>query len=195
MDDFVAFLRDARSFSDENQANVIAVHCKAGKGRTGSLICAWLLYSRICRSPKEALDYFAMQRTDPNLKGSLRGVETPSQKRYINQLYVHLERCGTFIDSETLPYLPSRPTITLRTLHLDKWLLKPSQLKVPRVRVLVECVDPAVGAFEKLIETPGFDPTLRDVPLNVVAAGDVRVSIFEELDTNMSCFDNINTGE
>ena len=98
------------------------------------------------------------------------------------------------MDSETLPFLPSRPTVTLRTLHLDRWLIKANTLKVPRIRVLVECVDPNVGHFEKLIETPGFDPTLRDVPLNVVASGDVRVSIFEELNTNMSCFENINTG-
>jgi len=193
MEDFIAFLRDARDFVDENAMNVIAVHCKAGKGRTGSLICAWLLYAKICSTPKEALDMFALQRTDPNLRGSLRGVETPSQKRYINQLFVHLVRCNTFLDSETLPYLPAKPNITLRTLHLDRNLLKVSTLKVARIRVLVECFEATSGHFEKIIETPGFDPTRRDVPLNIVVSGDVRVSIFEELDINTDCFENINT--
>ena len=28
--------------------STIAVHCRGGKGRTGSLVSAWLLYSRVC---------------------------------------------------------------------------------------------------------------------------------------------------
>ena len=32
----------AQSVSNEN---VLAVHCRGGKGRTGSLCCSWLLYS------------------------------------------------------------------------------------------------------------------------------------------------------
>ncbi len=37
-DMLVAFVRRAESFMDEAPHNVIAVHCKGGKGRTGTLL-------------------------------------------------------------------------------------------------------------------------------------------------------------
>jgi protein-tyrosine phosphatase len=37
-DMLVAFVRRAESFMDETPHNVIAVHCKGGKGRTGTLL-------------------------------------------------------------------------------------------------------------------------------------------------------------
>merc|ERR1719356_1944783 len=85
MEQFLAFLADARKFRGESEDNIIAVHCKAGKGRTGSLCCAWLLYAKKKRTVQDALDLFAYRRTDPRMRGRLRGVETPSQVRYIRQ--------------------------------------------------------------------------------------------------------------
>lgn len=62
--------------------NVAVVHCKGGKGRTGLVICCWLIYSAICLHPDEALTMFAEKRSSTG-----RGVKQPSQKRYIEYFY------------------------------------------------------------------------------------------------------------
>ena len=38
------FCEDAKKFLDEDSKNVVAIHCLAGKGRTGTLISCLLLY-------------------------------------------------------------------------------------------------------------------------------------------------------
>ncbi|KAK9828776.1 hypothetical protein WJX72_002018 [[Myrmecia] bisecta] len=71
----------------ESGANVAAVHCKAGKGRTGLVICAYLMYTGMCTSGEEAMDLYSAQRT---LDG--RGVTVPSQRRYIRYFQDFLHR-------------------------------------------------------------------------------------------------------
>ena len=59
--------------------NVIVVHCKGGKGRTGTMICVWMVESGIFSSAETSLDYFGSRRTDTNVGKKFQGVETPSQ--------------------------------------------------------------------------------------------------------------------
>ena len=50
--------RDMDQFLKSNSNNVVAVHCKAGKGRTGTVIAAYLLYAKEFNTSSEALAYF-----------------------------------------------------------------------------------------------------------------------------------------
>ena len=37
------FCQSMHEFLSEDPENVVAIHCKGGKGRTGTLICTWLV--------------------------------------------------------------------------------------------------------------------------------------------------------
>ena len=46
-----------------NPHSIAAVHCKAGKGRTGIMICSYLIFSELCKNTEEALTHYANLRT------------------------------------------------------------------------------------------------------------------------------------
>ena len=75
----LAFTQSVRSWLHADASNVIAVHCKGGKGRTGTMICCWLLESGSFESARDALEFFGKQRTDSSVGETFQGVETPSQ--------------------------------------------------------------------------------------------------------------------
>ena len=64
---------------EEDQRNVIAVHCKGGKGRTGTMVAAWLVRSGLFRQAQDSLAYFRERRTDRSRGTKNQGVDTPSQ--------------------------------------------------------------------------------------------------------------------
>ena len=79
----VEFAENVRDWLGEDPENVIVVHCKGGKGRTGTMICVWLIESGVFSSAANSLDYFGNRRTDTNVSKKFQGVETPSQSRYV----------------------------------------------------------------------------------------------------------------
>lgn len=142
-------------FLSSNPNNVAVLHCKAGQGRSGTMACAYLMFSNgITR--KEAIDIFTRKRMRP---GFGEGVSILSQRRYlgyvdqwiqIGQLYhskmlVEIEEvvlygmqysdlditCGTFSEDATsvVPqYIFTDKDIVQEAKH--KVLLKPAGLKL-----------------------------------------------------------------
>jgi phosphatidylinositol-3,4,5-trisphosphate 3-phosphatase/dual-specificity protein phosphatase PTEN len=63
----------------ENPKNVAVVHCNAGKGRTGTLISCYLIFSGLADNAKDAITYYGWKRFKHG-----RGVTQPSQIRYVH---------------------------------------------------------------------------------------------------------------
>ena len=78
------FCLDVRTWLEAHPENVAAVHCKAGKGRTGLMCACLLVHLGVCATAEEALAYFGGIRTSDG-----EGVTIPSQKRYTRWYAAH----------------------------------------------------------------------------------------------------------
>ncbi|XP_058403626.1 phosphatidylinositol 3,4,5-trisphosphate 3-phosphatase TPTE2-like [Diceros bicornis minor] len=67
----------------QDTENIVAIHCKGGKGRTGTMVCACLIASEVFVTAEDSLYYFGERRTDKTTSSKFQGIETPSQSRYV----------------------------------------------------------------------------------------------------------------
>ncbi|ORY94764.1 protein-tyrosine phosphatase-like protein [Syncephalastrum racemosum] len=74
-----ALCRDAATWLQADPDNVVAIHCKAGKGRTGTAVAALLLYMHVAQNVDEAIHLYGIKRTTDG-----KGLTVPSQIRYVH---------------------------------------------------------------------------------------------------------------
>jgi len=100
------FCKDVQAWiAEDPERNVAAIHCKAGKGRTGVMICAHMLYTREWETAFEALKFYATIRTY-----NRKGVTIPSQIRYVH-----------YLDQ----YLRHKVVVSKKLLLCDRIVLRP----------------------------------------------------------------------
>ncbi|XP_042287073.1 putative tyrosine-protein phosphatase TPTE isoform X1 [Thunnus maccoyii] len=83
LEDMLKYTANVREWMSADPKNIIAIHCKGGKGRTGTMVCTWLIDSDQFESAQDSLEYFGERRTDKSRSSKFQGVETPSQSRYV----------------------------------------------------------------------------------------------------------------
>lgn len=105
------FTHNVREWLDRDPKNVIAVHCKGGKGRTGTAICAWLIASGQFEQAKHSLEYFGHRRTDYSVGNQFQGVQTPSQSRFVG----YLEKVFTKLNGR----LPASVSYRIKNIKID----------------------------------------------------------------------------
>lgn len=88
------FCQSAYSWLKEDILNVVVVHCKAGKARTGLMICTLLLFLKFFPTAEECIDYYNQKRC---IDG--KGLILPSQIRYVK----YYERILTNFNGENPP--------------------------------------------------------------------------------------------
>jgi PTEN phosphatase family protein len=76
----VSFVERTSFFMEEDQFNVVGVHCKSGKGRTGVLVSSWLLYSTFSDTAEQAMQWFVKQRLSKKARIE-NGITGASQRR------------------------------------------------------------------------------------------------------------------
>jgi phosphatidylinositol-3,4,5-trisphosphate 3-phosphatase and dual-specificity protein phosphatase PTEN len=89
------FCQSIEQYLKADDRNTVAVHCKAGKGRTGLMVCAYLLHTGAAKTADEATRLFARRRTHNE-----KGVTIPSQIRYINYYERIVRNLAPPIDTE-----------------------------------------------------------------------------------------------
>jgi len=160
------FCEDVTKWLDEHPENVAVVHCKAGKGRTGLMICAFLLHSSVCRTAEEVLAHYASKRTK-----DCKGVTIPSQRRYVDY-YATLTR-------ESLQYNPVKMYLTSIVIDPLPQMGRGQQEGFIQFEVQQTCVAPYLSEVYQVRRSDGRINIELPVPLLIV--GDIKIEFQQKL--------------
>eukprot|EP01004_Peranema_trichophorum_P002068 NODE_1281_length_2032_cov_122.313777_g1086_i0.p1 GENE.NODE_1281_length_2032_cov_122.313777_g1086_i0~~NODE_1281_length_2032_cov_122.313777_g1086_i0.p1 ORF type:complete len:593 (-),score=46.34 NODE_1281_length_2032_cov_122.313777_g1086_i0:169-1947(-) len=121
------FCLDVRDWLEGEEDNVAAIHCKSGKGRSGLLICSFLMFSGFSDCATHAMNHFGILRSADDNK-STQAVDSPSQGRYIKYFedLIRINRLNGKTSSAWPDILVTYPPIEFQKVTLRN---VPSKLK------------------------------------------------------------------
>lgn len=130
----IAFAESAAAWLNEDPANVIALHCKAGKGRAGLMACVALLRMGIADSALNAIIIYDKQR----MKDHKDGLTQVSQRKYVTFYEMLLKKYqSSRSESGISPAVISPEEPTLRLIGIDILNL-PTELEAVSYKIIVE---------------------------------------------------------
>ncbi|GAB5368944.1 hypothetical protein AAMO2058_001362900 [Amorphochlora amoebiformis] len=179
LENIIKFCEDAKLYLDKLPENVISVHCKAGKGRTGTMIASLLLYLGEFETAKESLAYFGEMRTQDG-----KGVTIPSQKRYVNYYAAYLKGLN---ERKMLNFKGSR---VIKSISVDMF---PTQNRKAQPYFLLMDSDLKIQYDSR--QSGSKPPTIvvKDYincswPLDLKAVGDCKFVFYDDLQSKNKVF-------
>jgi len=153
---------DIHAWLQEDEEHMVGIHCKAGKGRTGLIICCYLLFDGTCTTSEEALVYYGNKRCKDG-----KGVTIASQKRYIR----YYERVLREMDG----IIPHPAVLTLTRIKIISF---PKKEVVGDPYVIIEINDTVthtseVGTIEKMKKKI----YKADIPVFGRVEGDIKIQL------------------
>ncbi|GAB5355745.1 hypothetical protein AAMO2058_000231800 [Amorphochlora amoebiformis] len=177
-------VKEVRSWISSDKDNVAAIHCKAGKGRTGFMIACCLMATNPWFNASRALRLFAVKRTK-----DCHGVTIPSQIRYVHYYEEYLKggipsRCPLRLISVRIIGIPKAVKSIAGSMgessEVDMWFVlksnfsrekKSKGLKFKHLNSRGKISCEVLRAHDYLLFTNGFDGI-------ATVDGDVRIEFF-----------------
>jgi len=180
-----AIMREMSDWLQADPHNVVCCHCLAGRGRTGTVLSAWLLCSGECTSADAALAYFAAKRG--------AAVRAGSQRRYVHYVArqlaearsLHLGVCSVSSRSRSnnalLLAAPTPRSVVLAEVRLHGCPECLTYLSAELVTLAYPHEPLANGRVFVTAEAPhtAHASTTLCIPVGVAVAGDVQLRISE----------------
>lgn len=172
------------SWTRSDPKNIAVVHCKAGKGRTGTVIAAFLVHSKQAPTAEASLGIFGWRRTRNG-----RGVTLPGQQRYV--AYYSMQVSAIKEDEAAWPD-PCPPPPTLVSIEqmsednspvavVEVALISPVQSSSS----LIAKVEPSTNdSVDLAIHSPSFSSLSSETkPENVVIDDPLFVALSSPINT------------
>ena len=158
------FCKDLKDWIKSNPNNVAAVHCMAGKGRTGLFICCYLLYRNYFKKAEDAISYFGLMRLSNG-----KGLTVPSQIRYV----YYFEN----ILNKELGYPLDSPKMLLSKI---KFYTIPTACRGGDTYFIISCKEENLVYNSEKYKMKNDQPVFEFPGLKQIIAGDVRIVFYTD---------------